>query len=210
MHSSGEKSGGFSREGAAGGRGAGARRQRFCDGARSRDSSEPAIWMAASALSATAACTAIYGGTVCGDPGSAVQPGRGMIEVEFASGSRMRIAARRQQPAMPVIEFISLAAADDLQHRHVPSALDQRHAIPQMRRPDETPVEGPWRKEPRPIAKDASIRRGIRPTSGAQPPSRQPRSFSFRLCDAPPGSFSSPAGTQRRFSQPALSRESRH
>ena len=28
---------------------------------------------------------------VAADPGSAVQPGRGMIEVEFASGSRMRI-----------------------------------------------------------------------------------------------------------------------
>ena len=28
---------------------------------------------------------------VAADPGSAVQPGRGLIEVEFASGSRMRI-----------------------------------------------------------------------------------------------------------------------
>src|ERR1700704_2966592 len=28
---------------------------------------------------------------VAADPGSAVQPGRGMIEVEFASGSRMRV-----------------------------------------------------------------------------------------------------------------------
>ena len=40
---------------------------------------------------------------VAADPGSAVQPGRGMIEVEFASGSRMRITGAVDAPTVAAL-----------------------------------------------------------------------------------------------------------